>query len=61
MFDSTGTSCDSYVPAKGQPGNLKGNSVPYTCPTFSTTFAASYRTYKLCGYALHSAALPARD
>ena len=47
VFDSTGTNCDSYVPPKGQPGNLRGNSIPYTCPTFSTTFAASYHTYKL--------------
>ena len=47
VFDSTGTNCNSYVPAKGQPGNLKGNSIPYTCPIFSTTYAASYHTYKL--------------
>jgi len=47
VFDSTGTNCDSYVPAAGQPGNIKGNSIPYTCPIMSTTFAASYHTYKL--------------
>ena len=47
VFDSTGTNCNSYVPAKGQPGNLKGTSIPYTCPIFSTTYAASYHTYKL--------------
>ena len=47
VFDSTGTDCNSYVPPRGQPGNLGGTSIPYTCPIFSTTFAASYHTYKL--------------
>ena len=59
VFDSTGTNCNSYVPLKGQPGNLKGNLIAYTCPTFGTTYAASYHTYKLCVPA-HHAALPAR-
>ena len=47
VYDSTGTQCALYVPAAGQPGNLKGTMQPYTCPTFSTTFAAQYHTYKL--------------
>ena len=47
VFDGTGTNCNSYVPAKGQPGNLKGTYIPYTCPIFNTTYAASYHTYKL--------------
>lgn len=47
VYDSTGQSCLLYTPPAGQPGNLKGNSAPYTCPTFSTSFAATYHTYKL--------------
>ena len=47
VFDSTGTQCNSYVPPKGAPGNLKGNSVPFTCPLFSTLYANSYHTYKI--------------
>ena len=39
--------CNSYVPAKGMPGNFKGNSMPYSCPQFSTQFAISYHTYKV--------------
>ena len=46
MFDSTGLQCDSYMPVKGQPGNLKGNNIPYTCPLFGTVFAQKYHTYK---------------
>ena len=48
VFDNTGVNCNSYVPAKGQPGNLKGNlGLGYTCPLFSTQTAAQYHTYKL--------------
>ena len=42
-----GVDCQSYVPPVGTPGNLKGKSVPYTCPLFSTQFASQYHTYKL--------------
>jgi hypothetical protein len=44
VFDATGTSCNSYAPPVGQAGNLKGTHVPYTCPLFSTTMAASYHS-----------------
>ena len=44
---SAGVNCNSYVPAKGVPGNLKGTQTPYTCPTYSTAYAAAYHTYKL--------------
>ena len=47
VYDSTGTQCALFVPPAGQPGNLKGTLTPYSCPTFSTTFAAQYHTYKL--------------
>ena len=47
VFDSTGTNCNSYMPAAGQPGNLKGKNTPYTCPLYSTTIGAAYHTYKL--------------
>ena len=46
VFDSTGTQCNSYVLAKGTPGNLKGLSTPYSCPTFNTTYASGFHTYK---------------
>ena len=46
MFDQTGVNCLSYMPAKGQPGNLKGANTPYACPTMTTQYGAQYHTYK---------------
>ena len=47
VFDGSGTDCNSYVPAKGLPGNLKGNLQPYSCPVYNTQTALGYHTYKV--------------
>jgi len=47
VFDNTGVNCNSFVPQKGQPGNIRGQNAAYACPLYSTQMAAQYHTYKL--------------
>ena len=47
VFEATSTQCNSYMPPKGTPGNMKGLYAPFNCPGFSTMFASSFHTYKI--------------